>query len=74
VKFYISHQNIVEKFFTENSTIVLCVAAVKPGHCRTRPGRSDGIHVGLGPTPGAETDAGRASLPPHLAHVPRPRG
>jgi len=48
--------------------------AVKPGHCRTRPGRSDGIHVGLGPAPGAETDAGRASLPPHLPHVPRSRG
>jgi len=33
-------------------------------------GAADSLHVGLCTTTGAETDVGRASLPPHPRHVP----
>ena len=42
------------------------------GSARAGSGAADGLHVGGGPASGAEADAGRAPLPAHPVHVPRP--
>ena len=43
-----------------------------PGSARAGSGAADGLHVGGGPASEAEADAGRAPLPAHPVHVPRP--